>query len=150
MQVHVLIFFAAQFAASGYAFARGGAPERWVAVLLVVAALIDAALPFKPDRSFHRVEWGALAIDVALLAALSWVALFANRYWPMWVAAIQLDTVAIHGVRAYDPALRAPVYEALAGWAAYPILAALVIATLRHRARAPEPAWSGGGTLEGR
>ena len=135
MQLHTVIFLACQVAASGYAFVRGGTPERVVAVELAFAAAISEMLMHAGGGSFRVVEVGMLLLDLGLLAVLLPVAMYANRYWPLWVVAMQLDAIAVHGVRAIDPSLRASVYYAMVGKTAYLILLLLALGTLRHRDR---------------
>ena len=135
MQLHTVLFLACQAAASSYALVRGGTPERIVTLELAVATAAGELLSVEQGLSFQIMEWDMLVLDVTLLAVMVPVALYANRYWPLWVAAVQLDTIAIHGVRAFDPSLRASVYYAIAGKAAYPILILLALGTLRHRDR---------------
>ena len=106
MQVHTAIFLACQAAASGYALVRGGTPERIVAIELALAAAGDELMVVGFDLSFRGLEWSALALDATLFAALVPIALYANRYWPLWIAAVQLDTIAVHGVRAFDPPMK--------------------------------------------
>lgn len=144
--IHIILFWAAQLAASAFAVWRGGAPERIVGALLVCATLATMMIPFEIGSTFHTVNWRALGIDVALLVTVSAVALRADRYWPQWMAGLQVLTIGVHGVRAYDPHILPIVYARIAGEIAYPMLLILVIGTLRHHHRTlatgPETAWS--------
>ena len=87
-----------------------------------------------------------LAIDIVTLLALVAIALTANRYWPLYVAALQLLTIAIHGVKAYDAQLPQWMYISANGKLAYPTLILLVAGVVRHRKRLGEwgrdPDWS--------
>ena len=147
MQLHAAIFYAAQTASSVYALRKGGEPERCVATALVVAAIVSASLPFDPARSFHIVDSKLVLVDITLLTVLIGVALWSSRYWPMWLAAMQLDAVALHGVRAYDAKVWALVYAQLTGLASYPMMILLVVGTIRHHHRVlvsgPELGWVG-------
>lgn len=117
-----------------YAFGWGGRPERVAGGLFLAASAVTFVLPFNPDITFHHVEWANLAIDVAMLLSLGALALMADRFWPMWLAALQLLMVAVHGVRAYEP-LRALTYSLVLSKLAYVALVILAVAVLRHRTR---------------
>jgi hypothetical protein len=135
MQLHAAIFFAAQSATTVYAVRWGGSPERVVAAALAVAAIVSTVVPLDPAYAYATVNWRLFWIDVGLLMTLVAIALAANRYWPMWLAALQLDTVMTHAVKAYDPQIWALVYSRLTGLSAYPIMAVLLIGTIRHHRR---------------
>jgi hypothetical protein len=142
----VLAFLVAQLLASGVAVVWGGAPERVAATLLALAAAATTLLPRPSLVAYDAVFWGVLWVDLALLIALSMVAATADRFWPMWLAALQLVTLATHGVRGYDSSLLPWAYWLMAGKIAYPMMALLVIGTVRHRERKraglPEYGWT--------
>lgn len=131
----VLVFAAVLFGTCLYAFRRGGAPERWTAALLLLAALASYLLPHVPGYTYVHVEWQRVAIDGALLAGLIAVSLTADRFWPLYLTAFHALTVTTHGVRAYDPAVLPIVYTRVAAWLAYPGLLLLAIGVARHRRR---------------
>ncbi len=79
-----------QILVCGYAWWRGGQPERVVALLLMAEGLGTLLMPTVP-RGFDQLHWRILAIDVALLAPLGgWLALRAARFWTLWLAAMHL------------------------------------------------------------
>jgi len=132
----ILLFCVAQVLVSGYALWRGGKPERLVGSVLLIAMIATALMPVAPGRSYYMLHLPLLAIDLLLLSALTAVALRANRFWPLWLAALQLLAIGVHGVRAYDPHILPIVYARIVGEIAYPMLALLVIGTVRHHSRA--------------
>lgn len=133
---HILVFNLVLLATCGYALFAGGAPERWTAILFVMGALATFAVPdFYPSGPYHQVEPILLAIDVAILLGLLGVALRADRYWPLYVSALHLITLAIHGVKAIQPSLVPWMYAGASGKIAYPMLLMLAIGALRHRQR---------------
>lgn len=145
MPPHILIFNAVQILVCGYAWWRGGQPERVVALLLMAAGLGTLLLPAAP-REFDQLHWRVLAIDVALLAALIAVALRAARFWPLWLAAMHLIAIAVHFAKAYHPFLLPWIYAVAVGQLAYTMLALLLVGTIRHqhrrRAAGADPDWS--------
>lgn len=131
----VLVFAAVLLGTCLYAFRRGGGPERWVAALLLTAAIASYLLPHVRGYTYFHVEWQRVAIDTALLAGLVAVSLAADRFWPLYLTAFHALTVMTHGVRAYDPAVLPIVYTRVAAWLAYPGLLLLVIGVARHHRR---------------
>jgi len=128
----VIFFNLLQLAVSGYAVIRGGAPERIVGLSLLVATLATRVLQQPFAIRFVGVEWGVFVIDLALLLVLLAVALFADRFWPMWLAAFQLLGTGAHVVRALDPEVMRAAYAILmAGWS-YPMILVLAVGTRRH------------------
>ena len=144
--IHILIYYAAALASCWFAVRYGGVPERIVAVAFLLAAVGSSALAFAGRPAFRSVDGALLSVDLALLAGLVAVALFANRFWPIWISALHLLAIAVHGVRAYDPSLVPWMYAAAISKIAYPMLALLVAGTERHRRRRSrhgvDPDWS--------
>ena len=135
MQARVLIFYALQLTASLYALRRGGGPERWTAWMMAGAAVLSSLLASGVSTSFESVNPALLAIDLALLFGISALAARANRFWPMWVAALQLLAIGLHIIRGIDPTILPAVYNRTVGKIAYPMILLLVAGTARHSRR---------------
>lgn len=118
-----------------YALMRGALPERWIAALMAVAALATFAVPVEPHVSYHSLEVPVFWIDLAFLASLFAVAARANRFWPMWLTALQLLAIGVHGVSAVDAAIIPNVYARAVAWLAYPMIMILAVGTYRHGKR---------------
>lgn len=129
---HILVFNSVLILACTYALWVGGAPERATALVFVGAAMASYAVPYS---GFHVVEAPLFLIDLLTLLALVLIAMTANRFWPLYVAAIQLLTVAVHAVKAYQPALAFWMYGGALGKMAYPTLILLAVGAIRHRNR---------------
>jgi hypothetical protein len=144
--IHILLFNAVLVIACGYALIVGGAPERLTAATFLLGAAATFAVPFQPRQSFYAVHGVILAIDVVMLAVLVAIALRADRYWPLYVSSLHLITIAIHGVKAYEPTLVPWMYAAASAKIAYPMLLLLLIGAVRHRDRrvrfGSDPDWS--------
>ncbi len=114
--------------------------------MLIVAGLATMAVASGGSYHFSALNWSLFWIDVGLFGCLAGLALVADRFWPMWLAALQLVAVASHGIRAYDPTLPPLGYWLIAGKIAYPMLMVLLLGTLRHRQRKfrgfPEYSWT--------
>lgn len=125
----------------GYALWRGRSDERTVA-LVCVAAVIATKFAVSPlTVRYSGVELGLVFIDLAVLAAFVLVALRSDRFWPLWIAGLQLTSSMAHLMKAVDFRLLPQAYAAAAALWSYPILIILVVGTWRdHRRaqRAPE------------
>ena len=131
----VILFAILQLVASGYAMARGGAPERVVGLSLLLAFGISMLLQQPMAERFVTVEWGMLAVDLSLLVVLVTVALYADRFWPLWVAAFHALSTGAHMVRGLDHGIEPMAYAILLASWSYPIILLLAVGTLRHAER---------------
>ena len=135
------IYWALLFAVCGYALWRGRSDERVVAAVCLLAS-IATPLVVAPWRTrFSNVEFGILAVDLVALAIFTAVALRSSRFWPLWVAGLQLTTSIAHFMKAIDVDLLPHAYGAAARFWAYPILIILAVGTWRGQRReaSPEP-----------
>jgi hypothetical protein len=120
--------------ACGSALSRGRTDERITAIVCVLASILTALVLSPVNTRYTGVESGELVIDVAALAAFVFVALRSDRFWPLWVAGLQLTTSMSHLLKAVDLGLWSKAYAAAEKFWSYPILIILVIGTWRtHR-----------------
>ncbi len=141
----IMIFVILLLLAAGYAQWRGGAPERLAAAALVIA-MVTTMCAGVNGATFQGVQWELLVIDFGLFVVLCAIALFADRFWPMWLAAFQMVAVASHGASAYNSNVLPVAYWWIVGKISYPMIVILAVGILRHdrrkRAGFPEVAWS--------
>ncbi|MDE8652258.1 hypothetical protein [Novosphingobium album (ex Liu et al. 2023)] len=144
--VGIVLFVVLMLAVSGYAGWQGGVPERVAAASMCIAMVATASTNIDAALAFAQVQWALLWIDVGLLVALTLIAIFADRFWPLWLAGMQLVAVAAHGARGYDAAIVPLAYWWLIGKTSYPMVALLWLGVRRHRQRRrlamPEYSWS--------
>jgi hypothetical protein len=119
----------------GYAFYRGGRYERFVAAVCLLGTIATVAVNSPLNRLYVEVEGGALLVDVAVLAAFVAVALQSDRFWPLWVAGLQLTTSVAHFLKALDPHLVPMAYGAAVRFWSYPILLILFVGAWRSHQR---------------
>ena len=146
MPIRIQIYAALQLGACLYAIFRGGAPERWTAWMMAGAAAVTSVLPFETTTTFVVLDRSQLLIDLALLIGLTVLACRADRYWPLWIAALQTIAIGAHLVRAVDPTILPIIYNRSIGKLAYPMIALLVVGTYRYQRRKlggePQTDWS--------
>ncbi len=80
-----------------FALRKGDEPEKLVAMIMVAEVPLDlgnhAAYGYP---TWFAVNPGHFVIDLWVLITMAWVALRANRGWPLWACAMQLIVVVAH------------------------------------------------------
>lgn len=118
-----------------YAWWRGGADERIVAATCL-AGTVATMLAISPlQRRYAGVEGELLLVDLAVLAGFVAVALRSKRFWPLWVAGLQLTTSIGHLLKGIDHELLPRAYGAALQFWSYPILVILAVGTYRRHQR---------------
>jgi len=143
---HIYVFNIVQGLICLYALTMGGWPERCGAILLLAATGATLMLAFEPSTHFRTTDMREVAIDIVLMGGLITIAMLANRFWPLWLAALHLLGIGIHGVRGLDANLMPWMYGMAEGKIAYPMLGILGIGVLRHQIRVArhgrDPDWA--------
>lgn len=86
-------------------------------------------------QRFGNVEFGILLVDLVMLIAFVIMALYAERFWPLWMSAMQVIQVISHLPIIFIPELLPQAYGAVIMIWSYPMLILLAIATYRHQQR---------------
>ena len=129
--MNVLIYFGLLALISFYAAARGGSDERH-ATLVCIAASIATLLSLSPvSQRFEGVETWVAGVDFATLAAFTVIALRTDRFWPLWVAGLQLTSAIGHLLKLTEPGLVPIAYAAAMAFWSYPILLIIGIGVFR-------------------
>ena len=127
------IFWAILLVTCGYALWRGRSDERIVAAVCLAATFLTGFTVSPLQVRYASVETGLMLIDVLMLLAFVWIALKSQRFWPLWVAGLQLVISVSHVFKYADLELMPRAYAAAAALWSYPILLILVIGTYRGR-----------------
>lgn len=129
------VFIPLLLAVCVYAWWRGGSDERMVAAACL-SGTVATLLVVSPLRErYSGVEEGLLLVDLAVLAGFVTVALRSNRFWPLWVAGLQLTTSLGHILKGIDQDLLPQAYGAALQFWSYPILLILAVGTFRNHRR---------------
>ena len=96
------------FLTCGYAIWRGGAPERWAA-LLIVSDWVLTPLIGNHD-AFRHAQTNVFVMDGGLALALLCMALYTDRFWPIWVTAFQILELLMHAAMLIDHRVGARAY----------------------------------------
>ncbi|MEO6580209.1 MAG: hypothetical protein ABIN83_03545, partial [Sphingomicrobium sp.] len=87
------------------------------------------------QERYASLESGLLVIDLLVLAAFIWIAITSERFWPLWVAGLQLTNSVSHLMKFVDVDLVPRAYGAAAALWSYPILLILAVGTWRSDRR---------------
>ena len=123
-------YYAILFLVSAYAFLRGRSDER-IAAATCILATFATNFVYSPTGSYVGVERGVLLVDLGALAAFIFLALRSDRFWPLWVAGLQLTTVIAHALKGIQLDLMPQAYAAAARFWVYPIFLIIVVGTFR-------------------
>ncbi len=118
-----------------YALTRGGRDERYVAIICAVGALVTSLVISPLAERFEGLEIQVLLVDIAVLTGFVAVALRSTRFWPLWVAGLQLTTLMGHLFKQLQSGLIPEAYAAALNFWAYPIVIILGIGTFRTQLR---------------
>lgn len=129
--LRVAIFYSLLTAVNLLAWRRGRQEERLAAATCVVGTLLTVAVSEEVARRFGDFNFAAFVIDLVVLLVFLGIALRSRRFWPMWVAGLQLVTTTVHLIRLFNDELLSVVFgTALAVWS-YPILLLIGIGAWR-------------------
>jgi hypothetical protein len=131
-----IAIFAIFILAGVIAWKRGGPPERFATAIIVTWIAADASyhLMFGPS-GFDRVDPVHLVLDGAMLGAIVWLALRANRVWPLFAAAAQLMCFSSHIAVMITPEGARRAYWAMSQLPQYIQLTALLAGAAAHARR---------------
>jgi hypothetical protein len=123
-------YYAILFLVSAYAFVVGRLDERIAAATCIIATFATN-LVYDPYGSFAGVEYGVFIVDAATFFAFTALALRSERFWPLWIAGLQLTTLMSHLFKLGRIDLMPEAYAAAARFWVYPIFLIIVIGTWR-------------------
>jgi hypothetical protein len=130
-----LVFFGTLVATCSYAAWCGGWPERAGATIMVVATVLTIIAAGSFNSSWQGPEAAVALVDLLMLAALVNLALYSDRFWPIWVTSFHLIAVTTHLARLVDQSVAALAYANAAAFWAYPMMITLAYGTWNHQQR---------------
>jgi hypothetical protein len=133
--IRLILYNSLLLSACGYAVWRGKIDARIVALAFFVGNFATFALRSQLGGGYSQIEVGIFLVDVACLLAFIYAALISDRFWPLWVAGLQLTTSFGHIFKAFDSQLMPFAYAASLRFWGYPILIILVVGVWRSQKR---------------
>lgn len=111
----------------GAALVWGGRDERMTAIGFILAVIASRIVS---DGAYEHTEIGVAVIDVLVFFGLLVLALYSDRFWPMWAAAFQLVGTLVHGASSAQQTgdFAWAYFIALLFWS-YPVFIALAAGT---------------------
>ena len=134
--MNILIYLTLLVASCGYALWRGDRDARVAAIVCIVATALTVMLLTPGTERYKMVESGAMIVDLGTLAAFVTLALFSRRFWPLWVAGLQLTASTAHAIKLIDVSIVPFAYAAAERFWSYPILIIIAIGAFRAHRRA--------------
>jgi len=129
------VYYVLLTAVAAYAFVRGSADARLAAAICVIATIATKLVLSPVPHRYSGVEYGVLIVDLLTLVGFVAIALRTDRFWPLWVAGLQLTTMLAHLMKLIENDLLAHAYGAAGRFWVYPIFLIIVIGTWRHHQR---------------
>jgi len=133
-----IIFWAFLLFTCGYALWRGRKYEQLSALVFIGASVASLLSHAPAQQRYMGIEISDLVIDLVVLAALVAIALRSDRFWPLWVAGLQLTVSVSHLMKAIQPDLMPFAYAAAERFWSYPILLILFVGAWRQHKRKHE------------
>lgn len=131
MALRVYIFYLLLAALVALTWWRGRSDERLAAAVCVGGTALTVLVGNKLDIHGSDFDLAAFVVDGAIFIAFLVIALRSERFWPLWVAGLQLTTVSVHLLMILSPDLPGLIFgTALAFWS-YPILLLIAIGAWR-------------------
>jgi hypothetical protein len=139
-----LFFWTLLLLTCGYALWRGRKYEQLSAVICIAASVFSVLFHSSWHQRYLGLEIGDLIIDTLVLVAFVAIALRSDRFWPLWVAGLQLTISMSHMFKALVPSLMPLAYAAAERFWSYPTLIIIAIGAWRqHQRRQVESSGSG-------
>lgn len=119
------------------AWKKGGEPERHVALILTGMFVTNVAYAASVGEwtDYGGMPWFRVFLDTAGFVLILGVALSADRWWPLWVGAVQLQAVLAHALRALDAELPPLVYAVMERWPFWIAIGLTGLGTILHANR---------------
>ena len=119
----------------GYALWRGRKYEQLAAILFIAASIVSVLARSSGQQRYLGVEHSDLIIDSLVIVATIAIALRSDRFWPLWVAGLQLTIGMSHLLKAIQPNLLPLAYAAAERFWSFPTLIILFIGAWRQHKR---------------
>ena len=133
--MNVYAYLSLLAASCGYALWRGDRDARIAAIVCIIATAATVVMLTPGTARYELVEGGAMIVDLATLTAFVTLALFSQRFWPLWVAGLQLTASTAHVLRMANESLAPLAYAIAERFWSYPILVIIAVGAFRSRRR---------------
>lgn len=132
---HYLIFWGFLFLTCGYALWRGRKYEQASALICIAASIASLVFHAIERGGYFAVQLSDLVVDTLVLLSFVAIALRSDRFWPLWVAGLQLTISMSHLLKAIQPDLYPMAYAAAERFWSYPTLIIIAVGAWRQHRR---------------
>lgn len=144
--MHIAAFVTLLLATECYSLAYGGVPERIAAAIVGGGVAASVLLGGLHPHLFHTVDTWLLTVDATMFVAVLALAVRADRFWPMAMAACLGVGMLVHVAIWASGDITPVAYATFNAFSGYPVLLVLAIGAHRHRrrlrSRGFDPDWS--------
>lgn len=130
-----LVYWSILLLVCAYALWRGNRDAKIVAAVCLLASLATVAVQTPIPTRFSLVDSSLVVVDELAFAGFVVAALISDRFWPLWVAGLQLTSVTSHLLRMLDTDILPRAYAAAERFWVYPIFLLIVVGTWRQQQR---------------
>lgn len=130
------------------AWRRGDAPERVLAGIMLGMVVVDRIYHLGRGTDllvYHGVDVVHLAIDTSSLLGIGYVALHANRFYPLWIGGAQIIAFSSHFYRLGLVEIQTTAYQVMSIIPSYVQLLAMALGLACHmrrqKRRGNYPSW---------
>ncbi len=102
--------------------------------MLIATALTFVIVPWV-GYNFSGTEWTLFAIDFAVQLVLVWLAVKADRFWPISAAGIHLSAIMAHLAQLLTHSINPGIYARAEALASYLVLGLILIGSVNHYRR---------------
>ena len=113
---------------------RGQRDEQCAAAICILGSVLTAAGSDLPQVRFSNFNVLNFVVDLGVFLAFLAIALRSSRFWPLWVAGLQLTGTSIHLMILADPVVIGRAFGAALAFWSYPILLLIGIGAWRTAA----------------
>ena len=129
------VFWALLLITCGYALWRGRKYEQLSALICIAASVGSVMLHHVERLGYEGLQASDLLVDTSVLLAFILIALRSDRFWPLWVAGLQLTISLSHILKAVQPDLYPMAYAAAERFWSYPTLVIIAVGAWRQHQR---------------
>ncbi|KQO12199.1 hypothetical protein ASF09_19270 [Sphingomonas sp. Leaf242] len=115
----------------GFAFLRGGRPERIGALINISASGITTILRILDINFYKPTDILIFSVDVSVTVAFFMLAVRTTRFWPVWALGFALSDLVVSIAASLIPRVQLFAYHTGLGIYAYLALGALALGTYR-------------------
>lgn len=130
--MQIVAYYTLLVAVTLLAMWRGGRDERLAAAICILGTVATVLLVAPIPQRYAEMEVAVAAVDAVVFLGFVFIALRSDRYWPLWVAGIQLTTAIGHLLKVIQPDLLPLAYGAALMFWSYPILLIIAAGALRR------------------